>query len=342
MPLDAADLLDIETLLSEADRFVPSFRARPATLSHFDRDALRSIRRRSGNTHSRHAALFGLSGGWDGPLLAAYHRHRARDRSRCGGDMSESWIPLSDPDITTAELRAVTEVMQSPELSGGPTVAAFEAAFAAYTGRRYAIAVASGTIGLLLALRASGIGPGDEVIASPFSWRETAHAIAQVGATVAMADIDYWSGVLLPEKAAARITPRTRCIIAGNPNGHPAPWSELRELATEHGLLLIEDSTEAIGSVYQGTPSAASATVRSSISRSPAHSFAAKAAWWSPTTRTSRTRLRRHRARRPDERTSVRHRHDPADAGRNERPGRRSGSRAIEPHRRNTGEAQTG
>jgi dTDP-4-amino-4,6-dideoxygalactose transaminase len=166
--------------------------------------------------------------------------------------MSSPWITLSDPDITTAELRAVTDVLQTPMLSGGPAVAAFESAFAAWLGRRHAVAVASGTIGLLLALKASGVGPGHEVIASPFSWRETTHAIALAGATPVLADIDYWSGVLVPEKAEARITARTRCIVASNPNGHPAPWAALRDLATRHGLPLIEDTTEAIGSVYQG------------------------------------------------------------------------------------------
>jgi perosamine synthetase len=166
--------------------------------------------------------------------------------------MSASWITLSDPDITTAELHAVAGVLQSPLLSGGPVVAEFETAFAAYLGRRYAVAVASGTIGLLLALKASGIGPGAEVIAAPYSWRETTHAITLAGATPVFADIDYWTGVLVPAKAEARITPRTRCIIASNPNGHPAPWIALRDLATRHGLVLLEDSTEALGSIYHG------------------------------------------------------------------------------------------
>jgi hypothetical protein len=166
--------------------------------------------------------------------------------------MSGTWITLSDPDITTAELHAVAGVLQSPLLSGGPVVAEFETAFAAYLGRRYAVAVASGTIGLLLALKASGIGPGAEVIATPYSWRETTHAIALAGATPVFADIDYWTGVLVPEKAEARVTPRTRCIIASNPNGHPAPWMALRELADRRGLVLLEDSTEALGSVYHG------------------------------------------------------------------------------------------
>ena len=166
--------------------------------------------------------------------------------------MSEEWITLSDPDITGAELQAVAEALHAPQLNAGPTVAAFETAFAAYIGRAHAVAVPSGTLGLLLALKAHGIGPGDEVIASPYSWRETTHAIALAGATVVFADIDYWAGTLVPDKAEAKITANTRAIIAANPNGHPAPWTALRDVATRHDLVLIEDSTEAIGSVYKG------------------------------------------------------------------------------------------
>lgn len=162
------------------------------------------------------------------------------------------FIPLSDPDVTLAEVEAVEAVLKSPRLSAGGEVEAFEAAFAAYVGRAYAIAVPSGTLGLLLALRAAEIGPGHEVIATPYSFRETVHAISLAGARPVFADIDYWAGTLVPDKAAARITPNTRAIVAGNANGHPAPWSELRELARRSGVLLIEDSTEAIGSRYKG------------------------------------------------------------------------------------------
>jgi perosamine synthetase len=161
-------------------------------------------------------------------------------------------IPLSDPDITLTELEAVSDVLGSTRLTGGPAVEAFEAAFAQYLRRKHAVAVASGTLGMLLALKAQGIGPGQEVIAPAYSWRETAHAIALAGATPVFSDIDYWAGTLAPSKIEARITPRTRGIIAGNNNGHPAAWAELRELADLHGLVLIEDSTEAIGSRYRG------------------------------------------------------------------------------------------
>jgi dTDP-4-amino-4,6-dideoxygalactose transaminase len=166
--------------------------------------------------------------------------------------MNKTSILLSDPDISAAELDAVSAALQSPQLSGGPVALEFERAFAEYTGRQHAIAVSSGTLGTLLALRAYGIKAGDEVIASPHSWRETAHAITLSGAIPRFADIDYWAGTLAPDKAEARITPETRAIIAGNTNGHPAAWGEFRELANRRGLVLIEDSTEAIGSVYRG------------------------------------------------------------------------------------------
>lgn len=166
--------------------------------------------------------------------------------------MDQGWIPLSDPDISLLEVDAVVDVLKSPRLSQGPAVAAFESAFAAYADRRHGVAVAGGTLGLLLALKAMGIGPGDEVIASPYSWHQIAHAIVLAGATPVFADIDYWSGTLAPDKVEEKITPHTRAILAGNTNGHPAPWAALREIASRHGLSLIEDSTEAIGSTYQG------------------------------------------------------------------------------------------
>jgi perosamine synthetase len=219
--------------------------------------------------------------------------------------MSEPWIMLSDPDITGAELHAVAEVLQSPQLTGGPAVAAFEAAFAAYVGRRYAVAVASGTIGLLLALKASGIGPGQEVIASPYSWRETVHAIALAGATPVLADIDYWSGVLVPEKAEARITERTRCMVAANPNGHPAPWAALRALAARHGLVLIEDSTEAIGSVYQGALVGSFGDCSVFDFSQPGPLVCGEGGMVVTDDIDLASALRRHRARRAEERSSV-------------------------------------
>ncbi|WP_159726221.1 DegT/DnrJ/EryC1/StrS aminotransferase family protein [Methylosinus sp. Ce-a6] len=166
--------------------------------------------------------------------------------------MQTTFLPLNDPDLAQSDLDAVVETITSPRLSSGPKVEEFEAEFASYLGRKHAIAVSSGTIGLMLTLRGYGIGPGDEVVASAHSFRETTHAIALAGARPVFADIDYWAGTLAPEKADAVITERTKAIVAGNTNGHPAPWEPFRQLADAKKLFLIEDSTEAIGSVYKG------------------------------------------------------------------------------------------
>ena len=159
---------------------------------------------------------------------------------------------LSEPDLGDVEQQLVAAALQQPRLSAGPMVAAFEQRFAAWLGRQHAVAVASGTLGTWIALRALGIGPGDEVIASPNSWHQVAHAVTLLGATLKLADINYWSGCLDPVRAAAQITPATKAIVVGNVNGHPAAWAEFRLLAQQHGVALIEDSTEALGSRYQG------------------------------------------------------------------------------------------
>jgi dTDP-4-amino-4,6-dideoxygalactose transaminase len=159
---------------------------------------------------------------------------------------------LSEPDIGELESTLVQAALSAPRLSAGRMVERFESGFAQWLGRTHAVAVASGTLGAWLALRALGIGPGDEVIAPSYGWHQVAHAVTLAGARVVFADINYWSGCLDPVRAAAQITPRTKAILAGNVNGHPAGWLALRELADARGLKLIEDSTEAIGSSYRG------------------------------------------------------------------------------------------
>jgi dTDP-4-amino-4,6-dideoxygalactose transaminase len=166
--------------------------------------------------------------------------------------MKTTLLPLNDPDLTQADLDSVMETLQSPRLSMGAAAEAFEEEFARYIGRKHAVAVSSGAIGILLAMRALGIGPGDEVLTSAYSFREATHAITLVGAKPVFADIDYWAGTLDPAKARKVITDKTRAIVASNTNGHPAPWEAIRALASEFNLALVEDSTEAIGSVYQG------------------------------------------------------------------------------------------
>ncbi|ANC93145.1 DegT/DnrJ/EryC1/StrS family aminotransferase [Azospirillum humicireducens] len=143
-------------------------------------------------------------------------------------------------------------LLSSGALSDGRMVRAFEDAFAAYVGRDHAVAVSSGTMATLLMLKGCGIGEGDEVLCSPFGWHQVQHAVALSGATPVLVDIDYWQHTINPEKAAALVTPKTKAILAANVNGHPAHWDELRALADAKDLILLEDSTEAIGSTYKG------------------------------------------------------------------------------------------
>lgn len=219
--------------------------------------------------------------------------------------MKPTWIKLTDPDITQAELEAVSEVLQSPRLSSGPAAEAFEEAFARYVGRKHAVAVASGTMGLLLSLKALGIGPGDEVVASPYSWREATHGIALSGATPVFADIDYWAGTLVAEKAEAVITSKTRAIVAGNTNGHPAPWNELQAVAERRDLLLIEDSTEAIGSIYRGKCVGSFGDLAVFDFSEPGPLVCGEGGMIVTDDEDLAASLRRHRGRRPDERGSV-------------------------------------
>ncbi len=165
--------------------------------------------------------------------------------------MNISEISLSDPDITPAELQAVDTAMRSPRLSSGPMVETFEREFAQYCNRAHGVAVSSSTIALAMILQAQYVCLGDEVIVSSHSWYEIAHAILLVGATPILVDIDYWTGTIDPTKVALAITSHTKALIAGNTNGHPAFWNELRKISSEYGLTLIEDSTEAIGSLYR-------------------------------------------------------------------------------------------
>lgn len=166
--------------------------------------------------------------------------------------MDVETIALCESSITDQGLSLVEAVLESGRWGDGPMLESFEQAFAQWVGRKHAVAVGSGTLGVWITLRAMGIGPGDEVVCASHTWHQVAQAITLSGATPVFADINYWSGCLSPEKAALKITPATKAILAGNTNGHPAAWKALRALADEHGLKLIEDSTESLGSRYLG------------------------------------------------------------------------------------------
>ena len=134
----------------------------------------------------------------------------------------------------------------------GPEVEAFEAEFAAYHSVAHAVGVASGTDAIELALRAGGIGPGDEVITVAHTAMATVTAIESAGATPVLADIDPRSFTLDPQLARAAITPRSRAIVAVHLYGCPADLAALKSIAEDHNLLLIEDCAQAHGAEYGG------------------------------------------------------------------------------------------
>jgi len=161
-------------------------------------------------------------------------------------------IPLSRPDITTREIEAVSEILRSPNLALGPTLAAFEQEFAQALARKHAVAVNSGTSALFLGLSALDIGPGDEVITTPFTFIASVTSILMTGATPVLVDIDASSLNLDPNLIAAQITPRTRAILPVEVFGNPLHMDTILEIAHQHHLSVIEDSCEALGSALHG------------------------------------------------------------------------------------------
>ncbi len=182
-------------------------------------------------------------------------------------------IPMSNPDLTDAERQAVMDVLQTPMLSMGPRIEAFEAAFRTYTGQKHAIGVNSGTAGLHLCVRAADIGLGDLVITTPFSFVASTNVLLFEQATPVFVDVDPRTGNLDVAQvaeatrdlqqggvAAERWLPglgapqhgRLRAILGVDVFGQPADWDALRAVAQAAGLALIEDSCEALGAEYKG------------------------------------------------------------------------------------------
>jgi dTDP-4-amino-4,6-dideoxygalactose transaminase len=163
-------------------------------------------------------------------------------------------ISIARPQIGPEEEAAVMGVMRSGMLAQGEQVAAFERGFAEVCGVREAIAVSSGTAALHLALLAHGIGPGDEVITSPFSFAATGNTILLVGATPVFVDIDPDTYNLDPELVERAITPRTKAIMPVHLYGNPADMDRLVPLAQSHHLAIIEDACQAHAAAIRGKP----------------------------------------------------------------------------------------
>ena len=149
---------------------------------------------------------------------------------------------------------AVARVLDSGWFILGPEGEAFECELAAALGAREAVAVGSGTDALHLALRALGVGPGDEVVTSSISAAFTGLAVLQAGARPVFVDVDPRTLNLDPERAAEAVSPRTRAIIPVHLYGHPADMDPILALARERGIALLEDACQAHGALYQGRP----------------------------------------------------------------------------------------
>ena len=175
-------------------------------------------------------------------------------------------IPMVDLKIQYLKIkdeidRGVLEALEKTQFILGPNVAAFETEAAAYLGGQHAVGVASGTDALHLALLAAGIGAGDEVITTPFTFIATAEAIRYVGATPVFVDIDPKSFNIDPAQIEAAITPKSRAILPVHLFGQPADMAAIESICAKHGLLLIEDCAQSFGANINGRMTGALGTL---------------------------------------------------------------------------------
>jgi UDP-4-amino-4,6-dideoxy-N-acetyl-beta-L-altrosamine transaminase len=169
-----------------------------------------------------------------------------------GPPVRKTLLPYGHQSIDEADIQAVVETLRSDWLTTGPRVAEFEEAFATRTGARHAVSFSSGTAALHAAAFTAGLKAGDEAITSPLTFVATANCVLYQGAVPIFADVSPDTLNLDPEKAAARITCRTRAILPVDYAGHPADLDPVLELAERHGLVVIEDASHALGAEYKG------------------------------------------------------------------------------------------
>lgn len=161
-------------------------------------------------------------------------------------------IPIAKPLLGTDEVQAVTDAIMSGIIAEGRQVADFEKAFADHIGVEHAIAVNSGTAALHAALLVNGIGEGDEVITTPFTFIATSNSVLFTGARPVFADIEEDTFNLNPDAIIEKITPKTKAILPVHLYGHPAEMNTIMEIAEDHNLPVIEDACQAHGAVYGG------------------------------------------------------------------------------------------
>lgn len=162
------------------------------------------------------------------------------------------WMPFCVPDISDAEVQAVSDTVRSGWWAKGPRTIEFEKRFAEYVGAKYCVGVNSCTAALHLALMTQGIGPGDEVITTPLTFASSANTILHVGATPVFADIDPETGLIDPREIEKKITDKTRAVVPVHYAGLAADIGEIGRLCERYGLFLSEDAAHAVETRYNG------------------------------------------------------------------------------------------
>jgi perosamine synthetase len=170
-------------------------------------------------------------------------------------------LPYGRQTIDDHDVAAVTETLRSDWLTTGPKVAEFEQALAAVAGTSQAVALSTGTAALHAALYALGIGPGDEVIVTTMTFAASANAAVFLGATPVFVDVNPDDLLIDPRQVEARVSPRTKAIVAVDYAGHPCDYDALQAIAKKHWLALLDDACHSIGGAYCGRPVGSLATL---------------------------------------------------------------------------------
>lgn len=171
-----------------------------------------------------------------------------------GIPVRQTMLPYGRQWIDEDDITAVTAVLRSDWLTTGPNVHEFETAFAGFVGAREAVAVSNGTAALHAAMHALGIGPGDEVIVPVMTFAASANCVVYQGGTPVFADVQADTLLIDPDDVAAKITARTKAIVAVDYAGQPCDYERLHTLARQHGLKLVADACHAIGGAYREMP----------------------------------------------------------------------------------------
>ena len=171
-----------------------------------------------------------------------------------GTPVRKTLLPYGRQWIDEEDIEAVIQVLRSAWITTGPKVIEFEEAFAKFVGAKYAVAVSSGTAALHAAMYAIGIKPGDEVIVPAMTFAASANCVVFQGGTPVFVDVDPETLLIDPKQVEAKITPRTKAVIAVDYTGQPCDYDVLRSIADRYGLILVADACHALGARYKGRP----------------------------------------------------------------------------------------